>query len=251
MKRVVGVCAALLATVSAASLEAQTIRGSVTDEEQSRPVAGADVRLLDEQRNLVARAASGPEGHFALPADPGNYYLIVDFLGLRRLESPLFSLGEDRDVTIDFELPTDPIELEGLRVAADRLEEIKAEVARFGVRADNIGERFVDAETIARRATARNFGHVLQWQSIPQMRVYNSTDYGLSEEPYVCVKLRMNSERCAVTVLNGGLITLETAAAIPPEAIEAMVVLDPYEATTLYGTEGGGGAVLLFTRVGR
>jgi hypothetical protein len=33
--------------------------------------------------------------------------------------------------------------------------------------------------------------------------------------------------------------------------LEAIVVLGPTEATTFYGTAGGGGAVLLWTRRGR
>ncbi|MEM7414451.1 MAG: carboxypeptidase-like regulatory domain-containing protein [Gemmatimonadota bacterium] len=234
-----------------AGLEAQTVRGRVTEEGSGRALPGVDIQLLDASRELVARSAADGAGLYAVDAPaPGNYYVIVDLLGYQRLESPLVELSAGDTLSAAFELPLDPIELEGLRVRADRLEAIKQEVQRFGVNPDVIGERFVDEETIARRLGVRNFGKVLQWQSIPQMTIIDGDDVG-SPRPFVCVRLRANSERCAITVLNGSLVTLEMAASIPPEAIEAIAVLDPFEATTMWGTDGGGGAVLIFTHVGR
>lgn len=231
--------------------EAQTVRGRVTEEGSARPLPSVDIQLLDASRELVARAAGDVSGLYSIDAPaPGNYYVVVDLLGYQRLETPLVELAAGDTLSAAFELPLDPIELEGLRVRADRLEEIKREISRFGVNPDVMGQRFVDAETIARRPGVRNFGKVLQWQSIPQMSIVDGDDVG-SPKPFVCVRLRMNSERCAITVLNGAPVTLEAAASIPPEAIEAIAVLEPYEATTLWGTDGGGGAVLIFTHVGR
>lgn len=231
---------------------AQVVEGRVTDESGGATLAGADVRLLDASRNGVERVATDAAGMFRIDAgEAGDYYVVVDLLGYERLESPLVALAAGEAVRIDFEMPTDPIELEGLRVEADRLEEIKRDVAMFGVRVDDLGERFVDAETIAERPHARDFGLVLQWQSIPQMRVIRSEDGFNPGKPEVCVTLTVLRDACAVTVLNGTRVTLETAASIPPEALEAIVVLDQYEAGLMYGLDGGNGAVLLFTRAGR
>lgn len=44
------------------------------------------------------------------------------------------------------------------------------------------------------------------------------------------------------------MITRETAYSIPAESLEAIAVLTPEEATTIYGTGADGGAVLLFSR---
>lgn len=231
---------------------AQVVEGRVTEEGVGRPLPDVDVRLLDASRDEVERVASDGLGAYLIRAPrPGDYYVVVDMIGFQRLESPLVALDEDETVSIAFELPPDPIELEGLRVEADRLEEIKRDIAMFGVRADDLGERFVDAETIANRPHARDFGRVLQWQSIPQMRVVRSEDAFNPGEPDVCVMLDLLRDACALTVLNGAVVTRATAASVPPEALEAIVVLDHIYATTLYGTDGGNGAVLLFTRVGR
>lgn len=242
----------VIVLLAAASVEAQTVQGRVSEEGVGRPLAEVDVRLLDAAREGVGRVATDAVGMYVVEApEAGEYYVVVDLIGYQRLESPLVALEAGQTVSIAFELPPDPIELEGIRVEADRLEQIKRDVSMFGVRVDDLGERFVDAETIAERPHARDFGLVLQWQSIPQLRVIRASDQFNSGEPDVCVMLSQLRERCALTILNGSLVTRETAAMIPPEALEAIVVLDEYEASTLYGTDGGGGAVLLFTRVGR
>jgi hypothetical protein len=56
--------------------------------------------------------------------------------------------------------------------------------------------------------------------------------------------------RCALVVLNGSLISRERAIMIDPESIEAMAILVPREAATLYGSMGGVGAVLIWTKRG-
>ena len=38
---------------------------------------------------------------------------------------------------------------------------------------------------------------------------------------------------------------------VPPEFVETVIVLHPVQAAPLYGTLGGTGAVLVFTRTGR
>lgn len=230
----------------ASEVGGQTVEGLVTEEGSARPLAGADIRLLDRDRGLVARAMADSAGLYTIRADEaGHYYLVVDMIGFRQLETPLFDLRDDATLRASFELPTDAIELEGLRVEADRLEEIRREVSGFGLRIDDIGERFVGRDRIEERLGVANFGKVLQWQSIPQMRIIDGTDSG--GPPRVCVMLRLHRERCALTVLNGSLVTLEAAAMVPPEAVQAIVVMEPEEATIFWGTDGGGGAVLIFT----
>lgn len=227
----------------------QTVEGRITEEGTGRPVAGADVRLLDEGRETTTRVLSDVAGRYTVEVEePGHYYLVVDMIGYQRLETPLLDLQRETTLRASFELPTDAIELEGLRVEADRLEEIRREAARFGVQIDHIGERFVGLDRIEQRMGSAdpNFGKVLQWQSIPQMRVIDATDSG--GPPRVCVILRLHRERCALTVLDGALVTPEAAAMIPLEVMQAIVVMEPEEATTFWGTDGGGGAVLIFTR---
>lgn len=223
-------------------LSAQAVQGRISDEMSREPLAFADVRLLTVDQEVAAAGVSDSAGRYRIGApEPGSYRLQVDLIGYGRLLSPLLALRAGRTITADFELPADPVELEELRVEADALERIRDDLRMYGVRLDDLGERFVDQAAIERRWAARDFGQVLQWQSVPGMTVIRS-DFR------VCVRLVADRARCALVILNGARIGLETAALVPPESLRAMAVLQPAEATLIYGTQGGGGAVLLFMK---
>lgn len=230
-------------------LSAQAVQGRISDEMSREPLAFADVRLLTVDGEVAAVDVSDSAGRYRIGApEPGSYRVQVDLIGYARLLSPLLALRAGRTVTADFELPADPVELEGLRVEADALERIRDDLRMYGVRLDDLGERFVDQAAIERRWAARDFGQVLQWQSVPGMTVIRSDDFGTGSKPSVCVRLVADRARCALVILNGARVGLVTAALVPPESLRAMAVLQPAEATLIYGTQGGGGAVLLFTK---
>jgi len=115
----------------------------------------------------------------------------------------------------------------------------------YGVQPTVLGQRFVPVEAIERRATAADFGQVLQWQSVAGMRVRRGLDTG--PEPTVCVTLT-RSRGCAITVLDGVVVPSEVAGSIPVEILGGIAVLTPVEATLSFGTDGGNGAVLIFTK---
>jgi hypothetical protein len=231
---------------------AQIVQGRITDELAGEPLHAVEVRLLTDDGDVAAVALSDSVGSYSVRAPRGGVYRVqADMLGYLQLRSPLLDLPEGRTVTADFEMPNDPIELEGLRVEVEAIERIREELRSYGVRVDALGEGFVDAETIASIPSASDFGKVLQWRSVPGMRVVRSDDVSVAARvgnPRVCVRLIPGRPQCAVTVLNGTRITLEAAYLVPAAALQAIAVLQPEDATTLYGTDGVGGAVLLFTR---
>lgn len=244
----VALCAAaLLLTIAGGPASAQVVAGRTTDEASGQPLGSVEILLLTAEEDVAATAVSDSSGVYEIevPAD-GAYYVQADMLGYQRLRSPLLDLSGSRRFTADFELPADPIELEGLEVEVEARERIRRELVSYGVRLDDIGERFVSAADIARRPTAHDFGKVLQWQSIPGMQVLRGDDL-TPPEYFICVRLQINGG-CAVMVLDGARITLEAAYDVPAHALRAIVVLRPDESTLLYGTDGGAGAVLLFTR---
>jgi Carboxypeptidase regulatory-like domain len=241
--------AAVTLLVGPGNLAAQTVRGRVTTESDGQAIRFAGVRLLDSSERSAASVLSDSLGFYVVSAPrPGEYWVQVDQLGYERLRSPLLRLEGGHTVTVDFELPTDPIEIEGLRVEAEGQARIRRDLRMFGVRAETLGRRFVDLAAIERRTEARDFGRVLQWQSIPGMTIQRSDDVSPPAlRPFICVRLRVRGP-CALNVLNGALISLETGYEVPSESLGAIVLLTPQEATLLYGTDGAGGAVLLFTR---
>ena len=242
---------ALLASVGlllpASGAHAQAATGRVTDESTGEPVAGAMISLLDSEREVAMRVASDSTGRYTVEAPhPGEYWLQADFLGYRLLESPLLRLEAERTVTIDFELPVDAIELEGLEVETRRNEELRQRVRLWGVRPEELGARWVDREQIERWQTAEDFGVALRAQAIAGVEVIRYVER--NGMPGVCVSIRNGG--CALVVWNGQPVSELTAGLIPPMSLEAVVLLTPMEATLSYGTDGGNGAVLLFTRGG-
>lgn len=107
-------------------LSAQTVQGRISDEMSGEPLAFADVRLLTVDPEVAAVGVSDSAGRYRIRApEPGSYRVQVDLIGYARLLSPLLALRAGRTITADFELPADPVELEGLRVEADALERIR------------------------------------------------------------------------------------------------------------------------------
>jgi hypothetical protein len=233
-------------------VHAQVVQGRVTDETGEQPLPAAEISLLDEEGRVAAVTLSDSTGRYRIgPPEPGSYVVQVDLLGYERLVSPLLALVDERVVNADFEVPPRPIGLEGLHVEVEAEERIRRGLRTFGVNLDDLGERFVNRAMIESKPFARDFGHVLQWQG--GVSVSRSDDLAPNLQPlhpFVCVRVtrRTNRVGCALVALNGTLITAEAATLISPDALEAMVVLTPVEATLAFGTDGDGGAVLLFTR---
>ncbi len=247
-RRLVAVLFGSWTVLGVSPVAGQVVAGRVADESSGEPLSGVQVVLLARSGESVTAAISDSLGSYQLQVpEAGEYVVQADMIGYRRLQTPLLNLSDPRVFRANFQLPPDPIELEGLDVEVEALEGLRRELRSFGVRLDELGERFVSAADIAARPTARDFGHVLQWQSVPGMRVIRGDDWS-PPAPIVCVEQGRGREGCALLVLNGARISLETAYDIPAHSLRAIVVLRPLEATLLYGTEGSAGAVLLFTR---
>jgi len=229
---------------------AQTVQGTITDENSHRPLQLAEIRLVRRDLSIARTAVSDSTGRYRIsPPEPGAYHVEADLLGYQSLHSPLLALDEDKTYTADFELPVDPIELEGMQVEVEAIEAIRRELRSYGVRVNELGERFVDAGDIARRAGAMDFARILQWQMIPGMQVIRSEDAAQPDvKQTVCIQVVPRNAGCALLVLDGALITSQAAAELPTTNLRAMAVLRPEEATLLYGTDAWAGAVLLFTR---
>jgi len=249
MRKVSLALMAICLVAAPSDLGAQTVRGRVTRESDGGAVGFAEVRLLDRAGRSSSAVQSDSLGFFVVRAPrPGEYSVQADQLGYERLVSPLLLLADGQTVVADFELPTDPIEIEGLKVEVEAQARIRRDLRMFGVRAEMLGPRFIGLAAIEKRAEARDFGRILRWQSIPGMTIERSDDTSPPKpKPYICVRVRVRTP-CALNVWNGALITLETGYFIPSESLGAIVLLLPEEATLIYGTAGAGGAVLLFTR---
>ena len=236
----------ILTAAFASPTAGQVVLGHVTAETTGEPLGGVAVTLLLESSGSVRRTITDEEGLYELRAPAaGEYRVVADHLGYRRLESPLMEVGADRTISIDFELPIDPVEVEGIEVEVERREELQRRLAQYGVTPELLGGRLVPRSEMEKRPTALNVGEVLQWQNLAGIRVSYA-----DAPPALCVRVARGRDGCALTVLDGVLVSEEFAASILPEHLEAVAILRPTEATLSYGTIGSVGAILLFTRNG-
>ena len=236
--------------------QGQTVAGRVLDESTDRPVDGAMVLLVDREGEGRARAESDSLGRFALRAPaPGDYTLVASRLGYERAQTPLLRIEGDALPRIDLLMRAQPIGLEGLEVRVDAAA-VRRELRLFGVDTDLLPPaRMVTREEILARQGSVDLAAVLQWQRIPGLTVRRTENIANPSAPVApCVIVARartggGQDRCALYVVDGvpdpgGRLFWNLA----ETDVEAIVVLLPTEATTLFGTGGGGGVVLVLTR---
>lgn len=237
------------------SVRAQVLRGTVREEITLRPISSAEVLLIDSAGRVVATGASDASGGFAVAAPaPGWLWLRVLAPGFDSLDTPPTRLTASQDIALDVQLIPSAIELPGIEVTVDPLQQMRLELANRGVRVEELGNRFIGAEVLEKRFSSRDVGEVLSARGLPGVSIIRPERASESgSDQYLCVTLLRGRtgqglSRCAIVVLDGRVIPLDIAAQVAVEQIQAVVVLLPTEATLVYGTMGGGGALLLFTK---
>jgi hypothetical protein len=102
-----------------ASLEAQSVRGTLVDRVSGQPIPSAFVTLLNEQGLEVARTLTGAEGIFFLTAPlAGNYRLRSKRIGFRLTQSPPLALADSQIIEYRLEVDAVPVELPAVIVRA-------------------------------------------------------------------------------------------------------------------------------------
>jgi len=249
---------ALVLLLTPTALGAQTVVGRVLDEVRGSPVGGALVRLLDKDGDERAQALADEVGRFVLaPPRAGEYYLEASRIGYRRSLTPLLAFsGADGSIPLDLMMAPAPIGLEGLAVEVDVETRATEEMKAGGIRPRDLGNRWIDRKAIEAVPITRDVGSVLERNSIANIRIIRPENLVPGSDALgLCVALARartasGSGTCALIVLNGVPITGEQALALDPESVEAMAVLLPREAATLFGSRGGRGALLIWTRTG-
>ena len=115
------VAAAVVMLAAPGSVAAQVVTGHVLESETSRPVMLARVALLDTTYTVVDETLSEEDGRFTLQAPaPGDYYVLADRVGYQPRLDGILELGQDGYINVEFYLPAQAIELEGITATARR-----------------------------------------------------------------------------------------------------------------------------------
>lgn len=250
----VGILTGLAAPAPAAS---QTLLGRVLDLANDAPIGGVIVSLVTRDGTERVRTVSDSIGHFVIvPPEDGEYVLVADRFGYMEARSPLLALVIEGQTAIDMIMTPEPIGLEGLEISVEEV--ATEELKRMGLSANELGNRWISRQRIEAIPLKLDVGAILEKTNQSGIRVIrpgNDSAMG-GADMGLCVAItraRTGGGRgtCALIVLNGIPIAGVQALDIDPESIESMALLQPMEATTFYGTIGGSGALLVWTKRGR
>ncbi len=112
------IAAALLAIVALSSpLSAQSISGRLLDMHTDEPIDLGLVIMISETGDSITSALSSTTGLFEVQAaEAGNYLLLAAALGYRETRVGLFELGEGGEMSVEFRLWPEPLEIDGVMV---------------------------------------------------------------------------------------------------------------------------------------
>ena len=243
-----GLAMALLALLAnPAEGRTQTLDGRVLEEGRGRTVQGATVALVGRDGNRRAATVSDMSGRFILvPPSQGEYYIEAEAFGYLPTRSPLFQLGTEGRVSIEVAVTAAPVGLEGLEVEVEP--EAEQLLQLFGLTPERLGPLWIGREDLEKRPQSADAIQTIRWGAIPGVQVAPRPNP--HDPPELCVMFRPWIT-CAPVYLNGVKISAYEAVHFGPGDLEAVAVLPPMEAATFLGTEGGAGAVMLWTRSGR
>lgn len=94
----------------------QKLEGRVVDSLTSESLQGAGLRLVNTRDSLIANQVSQPNGAFSLAVPPGQYTLIVNFIGYKTQRVPVQMGSENRQLTV--RLPLDVTALDAIDIVA-------------------------------------------------------------------------------------------------------------------------------------
>ena len=96
---------------------AQTVRGTLTEQESRRPIAGAVVFLLDANQAVVARDLTSEAGQYRLVAPrAGTYRVRTLRIGFRPVLSAAIDLSIGQDASVPLAVESVPVSLSAVRV---------------------------------------------------------------------------------------------------------------------------------------
>lgn len=138
------------------SLQAQTIRGVVSERATYQPIDGATVTLIDLQADTLAQTLTDERGFFSLDArDAGQYFLIASALGYRSVRSDEVTLEDGAVRIVEMDMAPQPIPVSGLLVETEGGEPEIPGLAGTGFYdrlADGWGEYLTPGEVLAHPA---------------------------------------------------------------------------------------------------
>lgn len=246
MKKLLQVLFILLAIAGSAMAQNRTITGTVTDSEDGKPLPGVTVRIKGSQ----AGTTTGADGKYALSVASGSTTIEFTYVGYLMLSKTLSASG-----TMNASLEAD----------SKALTEVV--VTSFGVQRDRKSLGYSTTTINAEKLTeskATNITNQLA-AKVPGVRVQGTggaftgsgviirgmTTFTGSNQPLYVVDGVPIDNSGGGTPLQTGPSLSNRAIDINPEDVENVVVLKDAAATSIYGSRGASGVILITTKKGK
>lgn len=220
-----------------------TVEGKVLDNE-SKPMPGANVVLINEQAGMRRGAATSVNGIYKiLGVPPGTYVLEVKFIGFKPNRKDVTFVTGQRPI-IDFAMVPDAVEVSGVEVVGTRNQQF--ELCRLDVSTAVVRTQIVDLPLNSRslmnlasvapgiRSFATSAGRALPAAgALPELRFINMYADGAEWK----------------SLYNGNLVGIpQTGSPYPQDAVqEFRTILSPFDAEF---TRGGSYVINVITRRG-
>lgn len=236
---------ALALLASAPPLAAQTILGTLVDQQTGRPVSAGSMSLLTESDARVDQAVTDSAGAFVLrAAQAGAYRLRAEHAGYSAAVSPSLDLQAGDTVRVEFQLSTRQVVLSPLVVKGEP-RRLDSALAGFDQRArERAFGTFVTRDEIDRQHPVRTTDLL---QTIPGVQLVPVSFGGR-----FAVRMRGG---CAPSVYLDGMrirlfgMTIDDL--VQPSEVEGIEVYrSGAEVPAEYSSGSGCGAVLIWTRRG-
>lgn len=229
----------------AAPASAQTILGTLLDQQSGKPVRAGTMSLLSESDAQVAQAVTDSAGAFVLSAGrAGSYRLRAEHSGYSAAVSPALDLQAGDTVRVEFQLSTRQVVLSPLVVKGEP-RRLDAALARFYDRArEKAFGTFITRDEIEKRHPIRTTDLL---RTVPGVQLIPTRFGGRSV-------VRMRGGCVPAFYLDGmhvrlaGMTIDDLVQPLDLEGIE--VYRTPAEVPGEYGLDTGCGAVLVWTRRG-
>ena len=223
------------------------LSGTVLDHVIGTPMAGAEISVLGTD----ARTLSNADGRFTLDGiPPGRHLVTTTHLGFQpRTDSiTVFSL---ETVGVEVRMSTAAVEVEGL-VVTTRSRPGQTLNLATAKREDAITQ--AEIEPLLTRASS--VGDLLRLMNVPGLSVRNirvvENGGGIYDGLCVEVSRRSGGEGCAPAMVAIDMVPQQMPDQIlmdlDADVVDRIEILSPIDAAFQFGTLGGNGAILIFTR---
>lgn len=250
--KILAMVAAFLVIPGMAVAQQGTVSGTVVDAESGETLPGASVQIPAEN----AGTATDAEGEFSFRVAPGDYELRVSFVGYQdRTRSVSVQSGSTTRIRV--QLPIAEARLDEVVVTGFGREQTRGET--------NVSVSSINAAELSETSEYENVTDLLQGRT-PGVTVKRSSgNVGAGLRFDVRGGVSLNSDGQPLIFVDGtriaqdpppgfdvgGQPTGSPLADLDPSNIESIDVLKGPAATSLYGTDGTDGVVLIETKSGQ